>query len=432
MRTADALRLFLTLCLSSTLQCGPPAPTLSHGLSDRTIARLAQAPAVYAPPVAAAARTGETDAMAATFEGSLEPQARARLRHDPALDLVAAALAENFSDQGQGMSTPFVQWLMWRSGSVAIHRDHSGGYASRRGRGRTLLEGSTTRAAEMLNAAPDNTLSYGLARFTEGRLVAEMVVLGAAPFDVAPFSKTYAPGGPITLSLRPRSPIREVLLSIGADEAIEEHLLTPRPDGSFFFAGPVPVRPGRYLVEVEGPPPRRTLMLVPIYVAVPEPTKPDDFIQSPPAGPADLSGWPAWLASTYNAERARVGKPPLELDTRLSLLAGSRSLAASDGRRLPPTDSDAFIASLKATGIPPGAFHESVTTVAGTDSILMNLLRPSVRRRLVLGNRVLFGASASPRPVKPDSPQTYSVAEETVIAAPLPPPAPPPAPPPPP
>ena len=54
--------------------------------------------------------------MADAFEAALEPQARARVRHDPALDLAAAAMAENFSDQGLPTSAALAQWVLWRSG----------------------------------------------------------------------------------------------------------------------------------------------------------------------------------------------------------------------------------------------------------------------------------------------------------------------------
>jgi hypothetical protein len=136
---------------------------------------------------------------------------------------------------------------------------------------------------------------------------------------------------------------------------VEEQSLTPRPDGSFFFSGRAPARPGRWFVEV---------------------------------------------------------------DPRLSALAAERSMIASDGRRLPPPDADSFVARLRASGLPPAGFYETITTANATDAILLKLLRPSVRRRLVLPTRVLFGAAASPRPVKnkEKDPQTFSVVEETTIA----------------
>jgi hypothetical protein len=171
-------------------------------------------------------------------------------------------------------------------------------------------------------------------------------------------------------------------------------------------------------------------MTLPIYVGVPEPSTPDAFLQSPPPGPADPAGWPAWLARTYDTERARLGKPPLHVDARLSALAADRSLVASAERRLPPLDSDAFVAHLTSIGFSLPTFVETLTTTSGTDAVLLNLLRPSVRRRLLLGDQVLFGAAAAPRPAVENQPQSFSVVEETVIAAEAqPPPAAPPPPP---
>jgi hypothetical protein len=448
MRAAALSRVgLLVLALTSTVHCGPSAPELAHGLSDRTLARLVQAPPVYAP--ASAAPGTETAATTAAFEGALEPQARVRVRHDPALDLAAAALAENFSDQGRRTSDALAQWLLWKSGSVSLYRGHHGGYVSNRevggrghvvGRPGAIIQGWVAKAAEHLNAAPGNMVTYGVARFTEGRVTSEMIVFGTAPFDVAPFSKTYVPGGPLTLALRPRVPLREIRVSLDVGDAVEQQTLAPRADGSFFFSRPAPARPGRYFLEVEGPPPvRNTLLTLPIYVGVPEPTTPDAFLQSPPPGPTDPAGWSAWLIRTYDAERARLGKPPLQVDARLSAMAADRSLAASGDRRLPPLDSDAFVAHLTATGFSLPTFVETVTNTSGSDAILLNLLRPSVRRRLLFSDHVLFGAAAAPRPTAENQPQSFSVVEETVIAAeapsppaPAPTPPPPPAPPPPP
>ncbi len=409
----------VTLCLVSALHCGAPAPELSRGLSERTLARLAQARPVYAPAATGGAVTADTAALAAAFEGALEPQARVRIRHDPALDLVAAALAENFSDQGRHTSSPLAQWLLWRSGSVALYQTHSGGFVSTRTRASApaSLARWTTQAAEYLNAAPGSMMSYGLSRFTAGRVTAETFVVGLAPFEVATFLKTYAPGGPLTLSLKPRVPIRELRFSMDTGDAVEEETLAPRPDGSFFLSRAVPSKPGRYFIEIQGPPPQRaTMMTVPLYVGVPEPTTPDAFIQHPPPGPVDLAGWPAWLASTYDAERARFGKPPLQIDEQLTALATERSLIFSTDRRAEPTDSSAFSRRLTAFGFSPADFAERAITAEATDTVLLRLLRPSVRKRLVLEERVLFGAAAAPRAVKAveNRPPTFSLVEETV------------------
>jgi hypothetical protein len=63
--------------------------------------------------------------------------------------------------------------------------------------------------------------------------------------------------------------------------------------------------------------------------------------------------------------------------------------------------------------------------VDATDTVLLKLLRPSVRKRLVHSDRVLFGAGASPRPVKPGHPPSFTLVEETVVPSPPTAPAPP-------
>jgi len=401
----------------AALHCGATIPEPARRPSDRTMTLLARAPAFYAPP-GSAITGGETEAMRATFEAVLEPQARVRVHYEPALDLVAASIAETFSDTGQHPSHPLVQWLFWRSGSPALYESLMGGWAGDRRRGRLTLEHWARQAAERLNARPGSDLSYGVARFTEGSRTSECVVLGWAPFDVPAFAKTYAPGGPLTLALRPRSPLREILVSIDEGSAVREQTLAPDANGAFFFSSAAPTRPGRHFVEVQGPGPERaTLMLVPIYVGAPEPATPDDFIQSPPPGPADLAGWPAWLASTYDAERAKLGKGPVEIDARLDALAVERSAAYAAGRPPAPTGTESFSAQIAAMGFRPDGFSEDVLAARGTDAVLLRLLRPSARKRLLLSERLLLGASAAPRPRKENHPERFMLVEETVLGS---------------
>jgi hypothetical protein len=261
------------------------------------------------------------------------------------------------------------------------------------------------RTAEEVNAGGGEGLVYGLARFTEGRVTSALVLFGAAPFDVLSFSKVYAPGGPLTLALRPRSRAREIRFLLDTGDSIDEQTLVPRDDGSFFVSRPVPVRPGRYFIEIQGPAPgRATLLFLPIYVGMQEPTAPDDFIQHPPPSPAAPGGWAAWVTAAYNTERMRMGKPPVESSFRLTALAEQRSLLYAAGRRALPTDADAFAAELRS--LARGEFFEQVTTAYSTDAVLFRLLQPSVRQRLVRSDRVLLGAGAAPRPTQEDQPPT--------------------------
>jgi hypothetical protein len=264
------------------LGCGASAPQLARGLSERTSALLASAPSFYAPASMGRIATGDTAAMAATFEAALAPSARARLRHDPALDLVAAAVAEDFSDQRRKLSPPLAQWLFWRAGSLALYQGFKSGFATMRGSfsamraGRADLEDWVRSASRYVNETPSSTLEYGLSRVTEGRVTSEAIVFGWSVFEVQSFLKTYAPGAPLTLALKSRRPLAEIRFLLDHGDAVEAQILAPQPDGSFFVSQVLPSRPGRYLIEIQGPgPSRATLLTVPIYVGVPEPTLPE-------------------------------------------------------------------------------------------------------------------------------------------------------------
>jgi hypothetical protein len=399
------------------LRCGG-APTLAGHLTERTTARLAQAPAVYAPVTPTWAAPAETEALRAAFEASLEPQARARVVHDPALDLAATANAENFSDLGLSPSRPLVQWLLWRSGSVAQFHDIVGGFTGgQSARGHRALQGWTAKAADAINTTGFNTLGYGLTRFTEGRITAQSILFAWAPFDVATFPKTYAPLAPLALTLKPRKPLKEILFLLDRGEAIDERLITPQKDGSFAVSMTAPAAPGRYFIQILGPgPARRTQLWVPIYVGVVEPTAPDAFIQNPPPGPSDVGGWPAWLAATLSAERAKMGKGPVGMDARLTALAQERVADFAANRSPADVESPMFAARLATVGLGPSEVSEIVVTTTGTESVLFELMRPSTRQRLLHSAQVRLGVSAAPRPGKEDAAPSYSVVIEAAVS----------------
>jgi hypothetical protein len=379
------------------------------------VARLSRSPSVYSP-AAGGADSAETAAMAATLEAALTPEVKARVRREPALDAAAAVLAENFSDHGARTSRALSQWILWRSGSVAQYRAHGGGWAGRGG-GSTLA-GWATRDAEQLNASPEIPLAYGIARFTEGQRVSEEAVIGHAPFEVTTFAKTYAPGGPLTLALRPRAPFEELLFLLDAGDKIEEQALAPQADGSFFVSQSVPTRPGRYFIEIVGPAPRRaTLLMVPIYVGVSEPTEPDEFLREPPPGPADPSGWSAWLRARIDAERAKLGKAPLLLDERLAAQAAERAAMVAARQPLPPNKASAYAAAAKDAGFATYTVTETRTTAAGTDALLLDLLRPWQRKRLIMTDRVLFGAAGVARSKAEGNVPGFTVVQEALIGS---------------
>src|SRR5262249_46288996 len=80
---------------------------------------LAPAPPVYGPDASAVPAAARHGRVRATFEGALTPEAKATLAHEPALDAVAAAVAETIARGGHAPSQAIVEWLAWRAGAVS-------------------------------------------------------------------------------------------------------------------------------------------------------------------------------------------------------------------------------------------------------------------------------------------------------------------------
>jgi hypothetical protein len=306
-----------------------------------------------------------------------------------------------------------------------MYRGGKNGFVNRRAAGRrsagpgqaalNSLQEWAADAADMANVSVGAALAYGLARLTEGRVTSESIVFGSSMFEAAPFAKSYAACAPLVLALKPRFSVPEIRVLLDRGDRIDAETLTPRADGSFLSALVLPAQPGRYFVEIQGPGPLRvTLAWFPIYVGMNEPDAPDDFIQHPPAAPGDLGAWPGWLASLYDAERAKLGRSPLQVTAALGALAVQRALTWAAGQRPARVDTEAVLDALRPLHLANASLAERSFAVESPDGPLFGLLMPSTRERYVMPERVLFGASATALPVKPGELHTYGVIEHTV------------------
>lgn len=383
--------------------CAGPRVGPIHDVPPPSAALLAGAPAVYGPDAAKIATTPADARVRATFEGAIPAAARASLRHEPALDLVARVIADLQSGEQQPPSQALVAWLFWRAGAISTPARVEIMSAP----GIDDLDLQTTDYAGKLQASvyPE---SFGVARSARGR-AAQVIVVGRHPLDVKPLSKTYAPGAPIAIEVRPLDAFTELTLAAD-DEAggVSSARLAAGADGSFSITHRAPSKPGRYFLEITGLDPRtaaqmpenpwrRTLLWVPVHVGVPEPVAPDDFIRAPAPSPADASAWAAKIVEGYNQARTGAGKTPLALDGRLTALAGERSgLVARAGREPPP---DVVLADkLAAAGYPAHDYDEQQTLVDSvSDHVHLRLLVPSVRRRLLSAETLVVGLGLTPR-----------------------------------
>jgi hypothetical protein len=381
--------------------CGAGSPWVRE-LPASSRASLANAPALYAPESTSVAQTDETRALRAVFEAAFPRELAGLLRNEPALDLVAAVAAEAYRDGYERPARSLMNWLFWRSGATSLYSHMSASH------GRTIIHraaldayaAESARKAAGRGATP---MTYGVARFTLGRVTSQVIVYGRAPLHVLPFQKTYSPGAPLTLKVRPMDHSTGFVFYAETDtrEVVEE-ALERREDGSYFVSRAVPTRPGRYFIEVRARQPkntvargerpwRRPLLLVPIYVGVPEPQVPDDFITHPPPVPDNPSMWAAWIAGRYNAERQRAGKPPLEVDLKLTLMAEERSrYAAVHDDEAPPTPELAARLSERRH------LESTATFDSVSDHVHLRLLEPSTRRTIVLTDRASIGIGVAP------------------------------------
>jgi hypothetical protein len=269
--------------------------------------------------------------------------------------------------------------------------------------------------------------AYGVARLTEGKVTSQAIVVASAPLDVKSFSKTYAPGAPFSLEVRPRDAFTDLTLFVDNDAGtVDEERLLERPDGAFFVSRAVPSRPGRYFVEIQGTEPSAqvptgeqraayTLLLVPLYVGVPEPSEPEKFIREPSAGQAAPAAWPVWVMGMYDAQRARFKKAPLVTDARLTAMAERRAAIVADA----PGDSTperGLRKKLEASGLSFRELHWKTTTFETVaDFMYGHLLSPALRKRVVLPDQATHAVGIAPRLPDERGRVRYVVVEYTLI-----------------
>jgi hypothetical protein len=421
-RRVRALSAVAPLMLLAACSAGAQGPV--RELPADAHAFLTRAPDVYASPDPGG-MSAETEHLRATFEGALAPEARSLLHHEPALDLVAAVIAETYGDEQQLPTRALIQWLFWRCGAISLYSSASPHWAFGGSQVAERLDDKVITSAR--NAKLLLPTSYGVARFTQGKKTSQAIVFGRASLDVSAFQKSYAPGAPLTLKIRPLDTSTEFILYIDAEDGgVTREPMQRLDDGSFFISRPVPSRPGRYFIEIRARSPQalaadplhpwhRSLLWAPIHVGVPEPLVPDEVLHVPVPSPADPLAWPAWIAGQYNAERVKHGNPLLNLDPRLAAMAQERSAAlAAVDFEVPPAGQ--LAQKLSAAGFPRESYDESFARVeSASDYVYMQMLRPSARKRLVLSERLSLGIGVTARTAGPNGRASYDEVEYAVL-----------------
>jgi hypothetical protein len=414
------LALATLIAASAAASCAAPRVGPARSVFEKTGALLASAPPVYGPDAGKVPVVAEQARIRTAFENALLPAAKATLSHEPALSTVAAVIVDMVAGEQQAPSQALVEWVAWRAGAVSrasrVEVMTTGGMDD--------LDLQTADFAGKIQASvyPE---AFGIARSARGR-PAQVIVFARHPLAVEPMPKAYAPGAPITLKVKPLDAFSELVLSADDETGgVTDEKLAAGADGSFSVTHAAPSKPGRYFLEVTGLDPRtlqampenpwrRSLLWVPVYVGVPEPAAPDDFIRAPSASPADITTWGARIVDGYNEARGKAGKKPLATDGRVTGLARERSDLVSRAGREPVPDV-VLADKLAASGYPPHDYDDVTARIDSvTDYVGLRLLQPTARRRLLAAESLVVGVGLTPNPPNAKGEIDYTLVEDDV------------------
>jgi len=421
---SGGVRFVRGLALSAWLAGCAGGPTAAAGrmLPESGAELLRAAPAAYSP----AAAEPEADALGAAFEGAIRARGPVDLQREATLDCVAAAAAEVYIEAFKAPVRSLRRWIAWRCGWAGV--DVRVRVLASRGRVRDeRLEGRLPGAAPGLvrDAGPH---AYGIARRERGQWTMVAVAVSRRYLEMSPVAKVYPPGATLSLSIRPVRAFTEPALYVdmgGGRTAVQGP--QPGPAGTISLQHTLPSAPGRYFVELNAIEPsdqavdplhpwHKSVLLFPVYVGVPEPSAPDGFITDPAPNPDRPAMWADRLVAAYNAERARLGLPPLALDPGATALAQKRSEeAARSPRELPPDP--AVVDYVHSLGPGRAEFWQSSSESEFlSEYIAERLLSPVIRHRFLAPGASLVGFGVTRRPdVEGDKSPSYSV-QECVIA----------------
>jgi len=337
--------LLLFGCAGSAQNAAPRAPLRELPASAASL--LSLAPPIYGASALPGPIPGDTGSAAAqaTFASAVPGGADGSLKHDAALDLVAAILAQSYAERQQTPVDSLVSWLFWRAGATSMPARYDV-LAADEGTPSTVFDQRLAEVASMVSTKPI-PLAYGVTRMTWSGITIQAVVIGRRAIDVSPMSKSFAPGSTVTLEGRLGVPYSDPKLYVDEPkESVRVEALTLGEGGTVKATLQVPNEPGRYFIELLGAEPRNnpsdppwhhTLLWLPIYVGVAEPSLVDEFIRQPKPNPPP-DAWKTQMLGAYNAERYKLGRPPLFLDERATGLAQERAEQIAQNPGKPQAD----------------------------------------------------------------------------------------------
>jgi len=427
--------------LSGAVGCGPAFPPPE---SARDLPRYSESISRYTTDDYAEesdeSKSLSYDQLRSTFEGALPGDTLSFIRHEPRLDRVAALIAlARVWDYKLPVSS-LIRWYLWKEGCIVQYA----GYVTWSAAG---SEGATTLSNALVEYAATEVhttepLSYGIYQFhstEDPRIVwGQAVVFGRRLVGMKPLRKRYLPGDPLDIELRFLDDYTDPQLYVddvggGALEWPIPRLSTERDTNSsarvpskpvYALRRQVPAQPGRYFIEVTAREPfragtepdnqwRRSVLWVPIYVGVNEPTAPDDFIKAPSDNP-EIGQWIPTILAAYDKARRDFKLAPLRHHPGLEGLAQSRSRKAGDEELEPPPDSE-LGSKILGLGLPANKYYQTQGTFEFlSEHIKLSLMRPATRFHLMSNGAPWIGIGIAPK--EPEKHQKHdSVTESAII-----------------
>ena len=388
--------------------CAPPAPPKPpvRELTRPASSLLALAPTAYgnSTPLALPDDRGSAAAQAAFFG-----MVSGRAGHEPALDLVAAVVGKVYAEEQELPADALVQWLYWKCGVVSLPGAVNVLVAPPDAE--PYFQEHLRRLAAIIPKS-DATFSFGVARIAVNGYVVQTIAIGVRPVDVAPITKSVAPGSKVALHIVPKKAYTDLTLYV--DQGGPSVLALPlkqEADGTYSAEAPLPPAAGRYFIEVVGvetPPAgsasqgwRVSLLWLPLHAGVLEPAAPDDFIRHPRKNHPDPSTWPFEIFNAFNDERVRLGRAPLVLEEQASRFAQQRSDELANLSSLPVPERGLY-GKLAGAGVPVRHLSGYVTDIEFvSEYIALRLLHPAARYTLFDPAITTFALGLSQRRVAP-------------------------------
>lgn len=383
------------------VSCAPRATRPVRELPKEASARLERPVVDYG--TVAKATVGDTNApVRAAFEAALSAEARANLRYEPRLDVVAEVVGETHRFTGQLPVAALSQWLAWKAGVLGEGR--LTWVLTGIGNDEAFDEGLVAWARKV-RATEADPLAYGLVRFEGAGETVQALVAASDLVELEPLPKTVEAGGTFEVKGRLRSRSASATLFVDEDEARVREVPVRLTQGVTFSVPVVASKaPGRRFIELSVEPVsevagarawRRTAFMVPLYVGVPEPKDPDVSIKAPAPNPADPSTWAQEIAARYNQRRVELKLAPLEQSDGLEALAREYATQLVKAPETPP-DPQLF-ARIEQAGVLAydGAQHRARSEFID-ELVRRSLMRPGFRADLLAPGRVVFGVGLAP------------------------------------